>query len=161
LAGSNANVQGFRITNCNGIMLSNNQVIGGTSSSSSRFGMYIAPTNVASPSVQTSNFIVSTGNRFMDCHYGTYIAAATGCRIQGDVCYNLSLPSPYGGVVLDYSSNRNYIAPIVGGSSGYWTYGVQMTSGTTYNEVNTTTINPTACSTRVLDSGVANQVNGT
>lgn len=159
LAGSNANVMGLRLTNCNGVMLTNNQVIGGTSTSTTKFGLYLAPTTVTSTS-QTTNMITSIGNRWLDCTYGVYMASASLCRIE-DVCVNVSYNSNEPAVTLDYQTNRCYIAPIVGGNSGYWGYGVLAGASSSYNEINRTTISPTAATTRTSNSGSANQINGT
>ena len=149
-ATGNSSVAGIHITGSYGITLSDNQVIG-WSGSNPCIGLYL----------NNCGFIHSTGSRYIGClSGGVYAAATTSSRIT-DVCMNNYSPTAYAAVTLDSSTNRCYVAPIVGGTASYWGAGVQMTASTSYNEVNQTTIEPTAAPTKVINSGAANQVNGT
>lgn len=123
------------------VSLVNNQVIGW-------------PTALIGLLIQSSIDVSSINNIYNACsNGGVQLFAAQGCKIQ-DTINNVTGTAANAAVTLSSSSNRNYIAPIINGGANVWPTGVNLVSTTnTYNEINCTTIIPTA-----ITSGSANKL---
>jgi len=131
-------------SNFGAISLTNNQVIG-----------WVNP-GLIGLNLNNSYNVIATGNMYVECTGGAVRLNASGvCRIT-DACKNASLSTSNAAVTLTGGTNRCYIAPVVNGQSNAWGKGVWLTSSSGgYNEVNATTISPSAI------TGSAKLVNNT